>query len=178
MRKLVIVVCLIGLLIGSTLGGLALADKGGDPNYGSSPLDQMETIRADVEEILNRISCTLQIDIYGFEQRPGPESTTWTFRSTVTNIGTHPFYGVDVEYLVVDHDGNEFLIGQEDVDPILFPGESIDIEDELVVETIPCSRAIRVNAIGMDPWERSIGYPGCPLATDLMFLGPPNPSCQ
>ena len=178
MRKLVIVVCLIGLLIGSTLGGLALADKGGDPNYGSSPLDQMETIRADVEEILNRISCTLQTVLTGYSLHGGGGLITWTFRSTLTNIGAYPFYGVDVEYLVVDYDGNEFLIGQAYYPSILYPGESINIEDTLVeVEAIPCSRAIRVNAIGMDPWERSIGYPGCPLATDLWFL-PTNPSCQ
>jgi len=177
MRKLVIVVCLIGLLIGSTLGGLALADKGGDPNYGSSPLDQMETIRADVEEILNRISCTLQTVLTGYSLHGGGGLITWTFRSTLTNIGAYPFYGVDVEYLVVDYDGNEFLIGQAYYPSILYPGASIDIEDILEVEAIPCSRAIRVNAIGMDPWERSIGYPGCPLATDLWFL-PTNPSCQ
>jgi len=55
MRKIAFAVCLIGLLIGSTLGGLALADKGGDPDYGSSPLGEIEEISDKIGNITDML---------------------------------------------------------------------------------------------------------------------------
>jgi hypothetical protein len=43
-KKLVFAVALVGVLVGSTLGGLALADGGGSPNYGSSLLSDMRVM--------------------------------------------------------------------------------------------------------------------------------------
>jgi hypothetical protein len=51
MKKLAVAVCLVGLLAGSTLGGLALADKGGDPNYGSSTLADVEGIPGKIDSL-------------------------------------------------------------------------------------------------------------------------------
>jgi len=51
MKKLIFAVALIVVLIGSTLGGLALADKGGDPNYGSSPLGEIDEISEKLDNL-------------------------------------------------------------------------------------------------------------------------------
>jgi hypothetical protein len=59
-RKLAVTICLIGLLIGSTLGGLALADKGGDPNYGSSPLGEIGEISGKIDNLDENGSAVLE----------------------------------------------------------------------------------------------------------------------
>ena len=51
MKKLLMSVALIGVLAGSTLGGLALADKGGDPDYGSSPLGEIEEVSEKIDNL-------------------------------------------------------------------------------------------------------------------------------
>jgi hypothetical protein len=53
MKKLIFAVALIGVLIGSTLGGIALSDGGGVPNYGSSHLLLLAEIKEDTSDILD-----------------------------------------------------------------------------------------------------------------------------
>ena len=93
MRKLAIAVCLIGLLVGSTLGGMALADKGGDPNYGSSQfvslddleqgmdtlLDEMVSVKGNLTEVKTSLE-TLEAEVASVPRMKsylGTESTYW-----------------------------------------------------------------------------------------------------
>ncbi len=97
MKKLAIIVCLIGLLIGSTLGGLALADKGGDPNYGSSPLGEIEEISDKIDNLDQNGSELLEGIGNVTERLDNPDWGLQEIKSEVASIEgniTDPVFGL------------------------------------------------------------------------------------
>ncbi|MFC1847875.1 hypothetical protein ACFLXV_00995 [Chloroflexota bacterium] len=87
MRKLAIIVCLIGLLIGSTLAGIALADK---PDA-VKPLDTMDEIEQNTETIIEgvgNITDRLDDPTFGLEEIK-------TEVATIEDEVLHPDWGLE-----------------------------------------------------------------------------------
>jgi hypothetical protein len=84
MRGIVVVVCLVGLLVGSMLGGSALADKGGNPNLGSSPLGEIDQKAPAIIDGVGNVTDILEDPSFGLEEI---KTEVATIESEVLNPG-------------------------------------------------------------------------------------------